>query len=247
METALIIPDCHVPYEDKKCFNAMLMAAMDIDPQYIYVLGDFADFYAVNSHGKHPEAQHLLIDEVDEVNQRLDIIDAQFPDAKKVFIVGNHEFRLERYLCNNAPSLFGITSIEFLFQFNQRAKWSVIPYGKNQKVNIMGTDLIARHEPFSMSSAKASLNKCHTSLVYGHIHRREEFWHTSLDGRKMVNFSPGWLGDERNSKIFGYAFPNWQKGFAYVQAPKGSKEFHHTIVGFDSQKRCIVNGKTYKD
>lgn len=244
MKQALIIPDCHIPYHDKKCYQAMLLAAQDLVLSEIVVLGDYADFYAVNSHGKHPEAQHLLIDEVDAVNQELDLLDSVFPDVPKIFIEGNHENRLERYLINNAPAIFGVTDINFLFQFNTRKNWTYIPYSKTQVYNIMGTRLCARHEPFSMSSAKASLNKCHTSLVYGHIHRREEYWTRNLLGEQLVNFSPGWLGDERNTKIFGYAFPNWKKGFALVHTDDGSG-FNYSIIDFDNNKRCMVNGKVY--
>lgn len=244
METAVIIPDCHIPYDHKPSFNAMLLSLTDINPTELVILGDFGDFYAVNSHGKHPEAQQLLTKEVDEINQRLDLIDALLPNCKKVFIEGNHEYRLERYICNNAPALFGVTSIEFLFQFNVRPNWTYIPYSKRQMYNVLGTNLIARHEPLSMSSPKASLKNSMCNLVYGHKHVIEECWAVSMDGRRMVNFSPGWLGDERHTKIFGYARPQWQRGFSVVT--KHKKQWTHEIIRFRNDNSYFYNGKAYK-
>jgi hypothetical protein len=222
----------------------MLLSLTDIMPSELVILGDFGDFYAINAHGKHPEAQHLLTEEVDKVNQRLDLIDAILPDCKKVFIEGNHEYRLERYIIKNAPALFGVTSTEYLFQLNARPNWTFVPYSKRQAYNVLGTDLIARHEPLSMSSPKASLTRSMSNMVYGHKHVIEECWGVSMDGRRMVNFSPGWLGDERYTKIFGYAQGAWQRGFSVVT--KHNKMWTHEIVRFRSDNSFIYNGKVYK-
>ena len=72
VKKALIIPDCHIPYEDKRAYDLMLEVAKDVDPDEIVILGDYADFYAVNSHGKDAElGGSVLMDEVFEVIQRL--------------------------------------------------------------------------------------------------------------------------------------------------------------------------------
>jgi len=246
MDIAAIIPDAHIPYHDKQCFNTMLLALQDIKLKEIVVLGDFGDFYSVTSHGKHPTMVDTLIQEVEAVNDHLDLLDGLFPHVKKVFLAGNHEHRVERYLLNNAPALFGITSIEFLLQFNTRPNWTFVPYTKRQKYSVLGTSLIARHEPYSMSSAKASLRNCLSNLVYGHIHRIEEFNTVDIMGNTLVNYTPGWLGDDRYDKVFGYCAPKWQKGFSLVYAEEGSKEFSHEILRFRKDKSVICHGKRYK-
>lgn len=247
MKIAAVIPDCHIPYEDKRCFDLTLAALHDLkDLEEIVILGDFGDFYAISSHGKHPEAQHLLLDEVDAINMRLDMIDAMFPGIKKIFIEGNHENRLERYLTRNAPALFGITCTEYLFQFNMRPNWTFIPYTKRQHYSVLGTRLGARHEPFSASSAKASLTNSLCDLVYGHIHRIEEFNTNIFNGRSLSHFCPGWLGDERYDKIFGYAVDRWQKGFSLVYSVDNTDSYSRITYAFDEQKRVIVHGRLYK-
>ena len=65
---ALIIPDCHIPYHDRRSYEIMLEVAKDIDQDYgldeIVILGDYADFYAINAHGKDAAMSHVLEDEI---------------------------------------------------------------------------------------------------------------------------------------------------------------------------------------
>jgi len=246
---ALIIPDCHIPYHNKKALDLVFEMAKDTKGlTEIVILGDFADFYAINSHGKHPMMMHVLQSEVDAVNDVLDTIDKMFPGVKKVFIEGNHEFRLERYIMNNAPALFGVTQWDLLFKLNQRANWKAVHYGPMQFHKVLGSDLFARHEPYSMSSAKSSLAKCASNLVYGHIHRREYAIARQPDGKRLVNFSPGWLGDMRKKDVFSYVKnpPIWELGAAIVTVEGNSKEFDFQIIEFDEKVRAYYNGKLYK-
>jgi hypothetical protein len=246
---ALVIPDCHVPYHHKKAVDIILEIATDIEGlSEIVILGDFADFYAINSHGRHPKMMHILSEEIEAVNSLLDVIDDLFPDIKKVFIQGNHEFRLERYIINNAPALFGVTQWNLLFKLTQRPNWKSVHYGPMQCHRVLGSDLFSRHEPYSMSSAKASLSKCSSNLVYGHIHRKDYAIARRPDGKKVINFSPGWLGDLRKKDVFGYVKtpPLWEMGAAIVKVEGSSKDFELEFLDFDERIRCQYNGKIYK-
>lgn len=247
LKKALIIPDSHIPYHDRKAYNLMLKVAKEIGIDEVVILGDLADFFAVNSHGTHPQVFQMLIDEVDEVNKELDKLDKLFPRAKKVFIEGNHEYRLERYLLSKAPALFGVTSTEHLLNINRRKNWKFINYGPNQVYKILGSKLKARHEPLA-SSAKATASKALCSLVYGHIHRIERSHLVGLDGTDHMCFSVGWLGDKRNDKIFGYVkgHHQWQLGFGLVYVDDKSKYFYADTVQILDNYTCVVDGKIYK-
>jgi len=164
VRSALIIPDCHIPYENKQAYDLMLNVAYDIQPDEIVILGDFADFYWASSHGKHPDMLSTFQHEIDEVNYRLDELDFLFPDSKKRFLQGNHEYRLERYLQDKAPDFFGYVNCEELFHLSERPNWSWHKYGPNQAIQVLGSKLYARHEPLG-SSAKATANKAMCSLV----------------------------------------------------------------------------------
>lgn len=224
----------------------MLEVASFVGVDEVVILGDYADFISVSGHDKgDPRLPAILAEEIESVNQGLDELDRLFPRAKKVFLEGNHEYRLERYIYKNAPALFGLSECKELFRIPQRPLWSYLSYGRNQSHRVLGTELYARHTPLA-SSAKTSLTRAMTSHCYGHIHRPEEHRHVGLDGKTYVAFSPGWLGDPR-AKVFDYLHvpANWSWGFALVSS-SSSKEFHHEIVHVRKDFSCLAQGKRFK-
>lgn len=248
MRVALLIPDTHRPYHDRKAYNLMLRVAKDISPDEIVILGDYADIYALNSHGgKNPTLPTTLIEEIEDVNDGLDELDKLFPSAKKVFLQGNHEYRFERYIFDKCPELFGVTEFKNLIKIDQRKNWSYVHYGPNQAYKVGGSYLTARHEPLA-SSAKATASKALCSLVYGHIHRIEESHLVGLDGSNHVCFSVGWLGDKRNDKVFAYVkgHHQWQMGFGIVYIDEKTGYFYHNKIHILDNYTCVAEGKLYK-
>lgn len=250
LKLALIIPDCHIPYEHKKAYNLMLKIALQVKPDEIVILGDYADFYAVSSHSKDPRVANLLLDEISMVNQRLDELDKFFPEANKVYLEGNHEFRLERYLIDRAPALFGVTETRFLFDFDKRPNWRFIPYTPNQKHSVLESYLYAKHTPLS-NSAKATVTKALCSLVYGHIHSMEENHIVGMNGDNHVAFSVGWLGDKSKDLVFNYVknHHQWQLGFGLVYVDQKTRCFYHQKIHMIEHKNkisCVVNGVKYE-
>lgn len=228
----------------------MMKVGMKIKPDEIVILGDYADFYSVSSHAKDPRIFNLLVDEVSAVASRLDELDKLFPEAQKVFLEGNHENRLERYLVDRAPALFGVSETRFLFDFDKRSKWRFVPYGPRQQHLILGSYLYAKHTPLS-SSAKATATKAMCSLVYGHIHCIEESHMVGMDGTNHVAFSVGWLGDKDQDLIFNYVknHHQWQLGFGIVYVDEKTRRFYHQkihIMEHGNKISCVVNGEYYE-
>jgi metallophosphoesterase superfamily enzyme len=136
LEKILVIPDTHVPFEDELAFAVLLAAGRFLKPDTIVFLGDFADFMSVSFHPRELGRRgYTLKEEAEAVNARLDQIQAL--GAKRVvFIKGNHEYRLERYLTEKAPSLFGLVDVAALFRFEERG-WECVEYRKHLKIGRM--------------------------------------------------------------------------------------------------------------
>lgn len=228
----------------------MLKVALESGPMdEVCLLGDFSDFYSVSAHQRDPSIKVSLENEILSVNEALTEIDELFPKAKKVFIEGNHEFRLERYLKSQAPDLFGMVNCQYLFSFDQRNNWTWIPYGPSQKYKILGSKLYARHEPFSMSSPQATAKKSLCSLVYGHKHTREFAHIVGMDGSDHIVYSPGYLGGHRVfPNIFGYVKTHhqWQLGFDIVYVDKETKYFYTNPIHILDDYTCVYQGKKYE-
>jgi hypothetical protein len=227
----------------------MLEVARFVGPKYVYILGDYADFYSVSSHAKDPRVFGMLTDEVCDVLMGLDQLDQIFPGAKKVYIEGNHEYRLERYLTNQAPALFGTTSTQHVLELHDRPLWNFIPYGPDQLTSVAGSCLFARHEPLG-NNAKLTATKALCSITYGHIHRIEESHIVGLDGSNHVAFSVGWLGDKRKDQVFNYVkgYWQWQMGFGIIYVDPKSRMFYHNkihILETNKKLSCFFNGKLF--
>lgn len=246
LRTSLIIPDTHRPFHSKRAYSLMLEVASFVGINEIVLLGDYADFYAVSAHSKDPRLPKMLHAEVESVIEGLDELDRAFPRAKKIYLEGNHENRLERYLSDKAPALFGLTACRDLFRLPQRPLWSYLDYGRDQSYRVLGTELHARHTPLA-SNAETGLRRALVSYTSGHTHRIVEAQVVGLDGRTRVAFSPGWLGDPRSS-AFSYMHvpPQWQWGFALVSASGSSREFHHEIVQIKRDYSCVTHGKRFR-
>jgi hypothetical protein len=247
LKLAALIPDTHRPFHDRRAYNLMIKVLIDLKPDEITMLGDYADIYNLTSHGKDAGLVTSLVEEIEDVNAGLDEIDRLFPKSKKVYIQGNHEYRFERYVNSKCPELFGVTQFDYLLNLNKRSNWKYIHYGPRQRHNVLDSYLVARHEPLG-SSAKATATKALCSLVYGHIHRIEESHIVGLDGTNHVSFSVGWLGDKTLDKVFGYVkgHHQWQLGFGLVWVDTKTRYFYHHKIHILDNYTCVVNGKEYR-
>jgi len=246
IKRALVIPDCHIPYEDKQAYELMLSVAKDIKPDEIVILGDYADFYAINSHGKAPDNDGLLHDEVEAVTDRLRELRQLFPQTPIYFLEGNHEFRLARYIANNCKEHFGLVTVPELLNLDAY-KIHFIKYGPNQKHNILGSSLIARHEPLGggVHCAYQSVVKAQNSVIFGHTHRIQEHQIVSISGENYRGISCGWLGD-KDSPVMSYVknHHQWALGFSIVTALDSKLWFNQLIHIIDGH--AFVDGHIWK-
>ncbi len=243
---ALIIPDVHAPYHDQKAYDIMLQIGKAYNPDEIILMGDFGDFYAVQSYCKEPNIEGLLIKEVREVRDMLKELSQLFKKSKLIYIEGNHEDRLRRYISQKAPELFGLVGVEDLLCLKEYG-YKFIKYEPAQKHHICGSTLIARHEPSTggVNAARGTILKSLCSVVYAHTHRKDESNIISLNGKNFRSFCPGWIGDKNNG-VFTYVkgHHQWTQGFALVDV-LSNRDFHHNIIDIIDHK-AMFNDKIYK-
>lgn len=225
----------------------MLEVAAFVGVRHIYIKGDFADFYNLHQHGpKDPRVVHSLTSEIEAVRFALDELDALFPDARKHFIQGNHEWRLERYIQNKCPELFGFVTCQQLLQIEGRPNWVWHRYWPDQKCQVLNAQLWLRHEPLA-SSAAASLRKAMCSHSWGHTHRIDEAKIKGLN-HEIVAWSDGWLGDDRKDEVFGYVKGHfaWQKGFSIVMVDPADGSFQYEVCRITDEFKTFFRGKRFK-
>ncbi len=219
IETALIVPDVHVPYHDKRAWKLLLHVAQELQPQIIITLGDFIDCKSVTGHGLKPkERALLLVDELHAGKRALEALYECAPKARKYFIEGNHENRIARYLEKNAPALEGMFSLREELGINS----NYIPYGDYLRIDRMHfTHDLGKAGPTAHRSAREEVGG---NVVIGHTHRMGIEYGPKITGTHVsANF--GWLGGPE----------------ADVDYNKRLRQACSTVLGFGIGFRCTVS------
>lgn len=220
VSTTLVIPDTHVPYEDPQAFEVLLKAIDDIKPQELVFIGDFADFYAVSFHSKDPRREKFLVGEVEKVNKRLDEIDSIGAASRDVvFIEGNHEDRLRRYISDKAPELEGLVDVNDLFKFKER-NYKHIKYRDHYKHGkVYYTHDSGRSGKYAVFH---TLGDYGANVVFGHSHRGGVVYSGEMRGNSHASMNVGWLGSiaSIDYKHKARALRDWQQGFGLVRYDK---------------------------
>ena len=132
LSPVLFVPDYHIPYESKTTWALMYTVAEELKPDTIVIMGDFGDFKAVSSHLKNPIDKTRLKWEMEQCNRRLDQLD-ELGAHRKIFLAGNHEWRLQRYLQEKAPELYDMISVPELFRLKERG-WEYVEYMQHARL-----------------------------------------------------------------------------------------------------------------
>ena len=161
-------------------------------PDFVVILGDFFDGYAVSQHRKDPSRRAHIVDEIREAQKLLSLFD----DCKeKYFIEGNHEWRLPRYLMDFAPEAYELLIAETdndLFGV-KRSGWHVTPYMETLqlgKLNI--THDLDKAGETAINDAMASFMD---NVIIGHTHLLRYVVKGTAFGVPHLGASFGWLGD----------------------------------------------------
>ncbi len=191
LKKVLFVPDSHHPFVDKTAWNVMLRAARVFEPDIIVVQGDFGDCYSISAHDKNPARTNDLEYEVGKIREARAELDS-LGATRKIFIEGNHEFRLARYLASNAPAVYKMLTIPELFELKQN-DWEFVPY----KASIKLGKLHLTHDTGTagQNAHRQSMNAFQGSAVIGHTHRMEFSVTGNADGPPQVGAMFGWLGD----------------------------------------------------
>src|SRR5579872_5504044 len=191
LKRVLAIPDSHVPFHDRAAFSLMLDVASQFKPHTTVILGDLFDFYSVSRHDKDPLVDFKTWkDEMREVWGALDLIQKHCNSRSYVFLEGNHEARLKKYIADRAPKLSGLYDTRELL--NIPKDWLWLPYGQGGHYKI--GDMTFCHGARAGENPAASMVKKYRSDVcFGHTHKLQEYHIQTIHGDDYVALNAGWL------------------------------------------------------
>lgn len=239
LKRILFVPDTHAPYHDKKAFALMLKAARKFKPDVVVVQGDFADFYAVSGHDKDPRRAQNLDYEVGVVKERLRELTALNPE-RKIYVCGNHEDRLERYLIQRAPALFGTVKVPEVLGLRE-SFWEFVPYKRSLKLGKL--NLTHDTGTAGQNAHRQAMDTFQGSVTIGHTHRMEYTVKGRAEGAGQVGAMFGWLGDFDSIDYMHrmQAKRNWVHGFGIgFMEPNGVVHLQPIPI---VNGKCVVQGE----
>lgn len=242
LEPVLIVSDAHIPYHSAVWWDLLLQVGRHLRPQHIVIIGDFADFYSVSDHDKDPDRANRMDAELAEVDKRLDELDA-LGARDKLYIEGNHEDRLRRYLMKH-PQLARVVSTEKLLKLKERG-WEFVPYKRHAARG-------AVHFTHDVGAAGRNavfrvLDTYQHSVVSGHTHRLQYIVEGTATGECKISATFGWGGDveQVDYMCLAKARKDWALGFGigYLEPLSGCVYLVPVPI---VDGTCVVNGRLFR-
>lgn len=235
-DKVLILSDIHFPYQDNDAIRAALKYGKDQNINGIYINGDMLDFYQLSFHEKDPRVTPIS-EELEMGRQFLAMLRKEFVGVPIFLIIGNHEYRLERYLRVKAPELLDMSEfrIDVLLKCGEYGV-TYIPY---RSKCYMGKLLVEHGDKVpgagGVNPARTALLKFKRPILVGHFHRTTQENSSVYDDDAQMAWSVGCLCTLEPSYM---PVNNHNHGFAIVNVD-------HSTGEFSVDNKIIINGKVY--
>jgi predicted phosphodiesterase len=230
----LCLSDIHIPYHSVEALTAALDFGSEENPDCILLNGDILDFFGLSKFVKDPSKRRFS-EELNMFGQFFSVLQKEFPTAKKIFKIGNHEERYQVFLWQHAKELSDVP--EFSLENIIKARADGIEVVKDKRIiNFYGLNIIHGHE-FStgffspVNIARGLFLRAKTSAIQGHNHQTSEHTESDMNGKITTTWSQGCLCELHPS----YAPINkWNWGFSIIDNVDG---------GFEVKNKRIFKGR----
>jgi len=250
-----VLSDGQIPFEERWLIGGTVGKRGAVEkyiekkqPDIIIYNGDMMDCYTISTFMKSPNRMWTLEQEANLTKRMLDEHKKCAPNARFIFIDGNHEERIWRTLVGIAQSdprareLLGVLNIasltsKHILGLEERGiEW--VPYGGY--VDLLG--FIVTHgnvvSQFSGYTARRMSDRYRSSGCSGHTHRLGTYYYTGngvthcwMESGCLCRMDPEYMQN-----------PNWQQGFIIGEVM--NNRFHPQLINaFD--ERFYAAGKWF--
>jgi predicted phosphodiesterase len=192
-KTAVIFGDSHRPFHDEAALTVVRGIVKESRPDLLVHVGDANDCYTISRYSTDPARLHTLQDDLDSTRAMFHGFSEAAPQAKKIFLGGNHEDRLRKMIWDLKGAARELGKLRV---FQKAMTWPVlldldaigweyVDYTKQPLVGEIPRLLLKHGEvvrKWSGWTAKAEWEKNARSGISGHTHRLGTFYHRDLNG-----------------------------------------------------------------
>jgi len=218
-----ILSDAHVPYQDTEAYGIAVEYLLSEGIDTLWLNGDYADFYKI-SHWRTNPARMAFVEETLAVRAELQRLAKLFPDARKVYVMGNHERRLRAHLWTKDPELAELDVLDFKEVLRLRRNGFKLldieeRMARGQGVPTIGDLAVIHGHEDRVSQGVVNFPRIHYQrakmpILVGHHHVTQERIEKRIDGRVDISYSVGCLCPlSQEYSIVN----NWNHGFAVAE------------------------------
>lgn len=256
-----LIPDLHAPFHDEAALRAVCDMLAEEQPDEVIFLGDAADNSMLSKHRTHRRFGALLNETNDAVVTIFRRVREAVPDARIIFLPGNHDDRVLYYAQDMAPEFEQLrpgrlptddaepqSSIGFrqLWRLDELGielvdeDWKLAQYG-------ITPELSARHGYLTGNNSERKLLEKHgRSQVHGHDHRGSLIYRTKHDPLDIrVAMSCGTLSEVKPDGLGYEPDPDWTPGMGWCHVWEGGL-FQLSFLPFVKNKLLTPWGAAYE-
>ena len=280
---AIVLPDIQAgfrryedgsldPIHDPKALDIALQIIKDTKPDQVILNGDNLDFPQLGRFAQESTFSTTLNATLDYVHQFLAQIRANAPDTKIVYLAGNHELRLSKYIMQYAEKLYGVRqagttervlTVPFLLNLadvecEYKSGYPASEYWINNRLKAIHGKVV---RPAGKTAA-AIVGAEETSTLFGHVHRHEyaaRTAHNYSGARFVIAQSFGCLaridgavpsygsGVDEMTDMPIKNWENWQQGIGAVYYQEGDAPFDTQQITIQTHNgyQTRFNGKLY--
>lgn len=241
-ERVLVIPDVHIPVNDKAATDLAIAIGFALKPTTIVVLGDTLDFAPLSFHQRTRKV-HSLREEIDGGRAFFRALE-QIGAPNLVITLGNHEFRLDRYIHGHAPAIADLDGMSVDAMLGLSANgWRVVQY--HDGIKIGGVYYTHEVGHCGIHAVRTSGDRMASPIVIGHVHSLTGVEMHSIDGEPRGAWSFGWLGDmdHIDYRHRDKARRDWPHAVGVVYGDEDKNAWAHALVMRDKSRVANVHGR----
>ena len=233
--------DIHFPEHNLAAMEIVFEFLKDFKPDWLVLGGDQLNMDTISIYNKNKpkllENKRLSKDFRTFQMQILSRLETHVPnDCKKYFIIGNHEYRIERLL-EYKPQLEGLINLEKNLALEN---WKIIPFNKTLHIGEM---CFTHGWYFNKYYASRTVQEAQQMIFVGHVHIPQTFTTARIIEAQpkqcvgtgcLCNKNPEYLRNKPNAWVLQFLY--------WYMFSDGTFTYYQPII---INGRCIINGKVY--
>lgn len=234
----LRLSDIHYPFHDERALEAAINHGIKFDPTILLLAGDIMDCHDLSDYDRDPRHRYTEV-ELEMMSGEIRQFRKAFSKARIVWMEGNHENRLQRYLLRKAPDLFGLPMLDIpglLTMAGGADTMTGIEWINDSRIVRTGNLAhIHGHEyrgGGGVNPARWLFLKTGENTMMGHCHRTSEHSEPNQSRKQIGCWSTGCLSD-LSPKYMRHT--KWNHGLATIEVDRTGD--------FEVSNHRIINGK----